>query len=79
LDAASTARAYRRVVTSRVEHLFIVRIWYEQRGDRASQWRGSVEHVPTQTRYYFSELRALDEFVAAQAGMVERHGERTGQ
>jgi hypothetical protein len=48
--------------------LFIVRVWYELSAGRSSAWRGSVEHVPTQTRFYFSELAALNDFMAAQSG-----------
>jgi hypothetical protein len=53
---------------TRVEHLFIGRVWYERRGEAASQWRGSVEHVPSSARYYFSEFGALADFVAANSG-----------
>jgi hypothetical protein len=72
LDAGSTQAAYAREMesnASRVEHLFIVRVWYERRGEQTSHWRGSVEHVPSSTRYYFSEFRALADFVAANSGV----------
>lgn len=48
----------------RNQHLFIVRVWQEP--GEVSQWRGSVEHVPTQKRFYFSSLSALAVFIATQ-------------
>jgi hypothetical protein len=63
----------------RIEHLFIVRVWYEKGADGASEWRGSAEHVATKTRLYFSDLSALRDFVAKALtvrGAAEQHGER---
>ncbi|HEY2473808.1 MAG TPA: hypothetical protein VGI19_03310 [Candidatus Cybelea sp.] len=43
-----------------VEHLFIVRVSHSGAIPRL---RGSVVHVPTQARFYFSELATLQEFI----------------
>ena len=47
---------------ARTDHLFIVRISGPDSG-AAGRWRGSVIYVPTQARFYFSELSALQEFI----------------
>jgi hypothetical protein len=47
---------------ARVEQLFVVRIWREA-GARDRSYRGSVVHVSTQQRTYFSELADLVEFM----------------
>jgi hypothetical protein len=47
----------------RVEHLFVVRIWFEAGANGRSAWRGSVEHVDTGARRYFSALAELDAFI----------------
>ncbi len=54
-------------VPERIEHLFIVRVWYEQGATDASEWRGSAEHVASKARVYFSDLGALRDFVAKNA------------
>jgi hypothetical protein len=46
----------------RMEQLFVVRIWREA-GARDRSFRGSVVHVSTEQRTYFSELADLVEFV----------------
>jgi hypothetical protein len=46
----------------RTEQLFVVRIWREA-GARDRSYRGSVVHVSTKQRTYFSELADLVEFV----------------
>lgn len=52
--------------SQRDHQLFVVRTWQET-SDVAptEQWRGSVEHVPSGRRLYFSTLDQLSEFVAA--------------
>jgi hypothetical protein len=65
LDGWATAREYARTVSespTRVEHLFIVRMWRET-GTGMTSWRGSVEHTATKERMYFSSLVALTEFL----------------
>jgi hypothetical protein len=66
-------------MTNRIEHLFIVRIWYERGADDASEWRGSAEHVASKARLYFSDLSALCDFVAkalTTRGVAEQQGRR---
>jgi hypothetical protein len=45
------------------QHLFIVRMWAESSQTVTTQWRGSVEHVPSGERLYFVSLRDLTDFV----------------
>jgi hypothetical protein len=46
------------------QHLFIVRIWLEQsNGQPPDQWRGSVEHIPSARRFYFTALSDLLDFI----------------
>jgi hypothetical protein len=46
-------------------HVFIVRIWLEPREimGAAVEWRGVIEHVPTQKRRYLTDLAALTPFI----------------
>jgi len=46
----------------RSEQLFVVRIWREA-GTRDRTFRGSVVHISTKQRMYFSELADLVEFM----------------
>jgi hypothetical protein len=62
-----TQRTRGEPAAGRVEHLFIVRLWYEQGADDAAEWRGSAEHIPSKSRLYFSDLSALRDFVARNA------------
>jgi hypothetical protein len=45
------------------DQLFIVRMWYEASGSRAGQWRGSITHVGSGSRWYFAELAELNDFI----------------
>jgi hypothetical protein len=46
-------------------HSFIVRVWREASAEiDSSQWRGSIEHVPSGQRIHFVSLDALSEFVS---------------
>jgi hypothetical protein len=47
----------------RSQHLFIVRMWQEPGAGKTSQWRGSVEHVPSAQRLYFASLADLNDFI----------------
>ena len=49
--------------SAQFDHLFIVRISCGAGSEAAFPWRGSVLYVPTQARFYFSELAALQEFI----------------
>lgn len=45
---------------------FIVRVWCESGGEEprtVRAWRGSVEHVPTGARAFFTELDAVIAFM----------------
>ncbi len=45
-------------------HLFVVRVWREESElPPGSQWRGSVEHVPSGQRVYFASLETLTGFI----------------
>jgi hypothetical protein len=52
----------------RVEHLFIVRVWFEPGAAPGDEWRGSVEHVPSGSRRYFGALADLQSFIRRAAG-----------
>jgi hypothetical protein len=66
----------------RHQHLFIVRLWQEPGRQGSGQWRGSVEHVPSGLRLYYSALADLTDFitlrlaVAAPAETVQSEEER---
>ena len=45
-------------------HLFIVRIWPESSRSLSHLWRGSVEHIPSRQRFYFSSLGDLNDFIS---------------
>ncbi len=50
-------------VGERSQHVFIVRLWWEQDSTGSRQRRGSVEHVASGMRLYFTSLRDLNDFV----------------
>jgi hypothetical protein len=52
---------------NRQEHLFIVRLWSDS-GTNFAQWRGQVEHIPTQQKFYFVHLEDLNRFMARHLG-----------
>lgn len=54
--------------SGRVEHLFIVRIWHEPGPGGHAPWRGSVEHVGSKERKYFTSLVALTDFLETKVG-----------
>jgi len=58
----------------RIEHLFVVRIWFEAGAEDSSAWRGYVEHVTTGARRYFSVLGELDGFIIRSMGDPLRVG-----
>jgi hypothetical protein len=45
----------------RPQHLFIVRLWSENKPP--GPWRGSVEHVPTGQKLYFTSLGDMNDFI----------------
>ncbi len=46
-------------------HVFIVRIWLEPRDSTvvSPEWRGVIEHAPTQQRRYFRDLAVIPDFI----------------
>ena len=50
----------------RAEHLFIVRLWSEAESPPTPSWRGSVQHVGSGRRFFFTNLRDLYGFVDAE-------------
>jgi len=48
-------------------HSFIVRIWLEPREleEKASKWRGMVEHVASGNRRYVADLNDIIPFIAS--------------
>ncbi len=50
-------------IGERSQHVFIVRLWWEQDRTGSRQRRGSVEHVASGMRLYFTSLRDLNDFV----------------
>jgi hypothetical protein len=54
----------------RLRHLFLVRIWQEPSSGTSTEWRGLVEHVPSQQRMYFKSLRDLDDFILLRIGSL---------
>ncbi len=53
-------------IPTRPQHLFIVRMWSEAPASGPAQWRGSVEHVPSGQKFYFTSVRDLNDFIALQ-------------
>jgi hypothetical protein len=51
------------VVSTRAEHLFIVRMWQEPSQAVSAHWRGYIEHVPSGQRLYFTSLTDLNDFI----------------
>lgn len=49
----------------RTEHLFILRLWSESSADDLDAWRGSIEHVDSKRRLYFTHVGELPSFVTA--------------
>jgi hypothetical protein len=47
--------------TDRNEQLFMVRLWHEP--GASPQFRGLIEDVHSQQRFYFSSLSELNEFI----------------
>lgn len=60
-------------------HSFIVRIWNEasEQPSANAVWRGSIEHVGTGKRLYFSNGQAILSFIWAQVGGEEPPDEPT--
>jgi hypothetical protein len=64
-------------------HVFVVRIWLEPReiAGAAVEWRGVIEHLPTQQHRYLNDLTVITHFIApylismgVQRVQVAQHG-----
>jgi len=57
-------------------HAFIVRIWRQEVGgtEDSCVWRGSIDHVGSSERLYFSDLSAIGRFIQEQAE-IGLHGQ----
>jgi hypothetical protein len=54
-------RDMQNLSSGRLQHSFFFRVWFENTGDHAGQWRGSVEHINSGQRMYFRlPAEALD-------------------
>jgi hypothetical protein len=42
---------------------FLVNLWVEATEDKPARWRGSIEHLATRQRYYFTVLSELVRFL----------------
>jgi hypothetical protein len=53
---------------------FIVRIWNEGIDNQGhmTTWRGSIDHVGTNSRFYFNDLEGMVRFIESQTGIVAR-------
>jgi len=49
------------------QHLFVVRLWSETAEKTRISLRGSVEHVPSGQKLYFTALDDLSDFIALKA------------
>jgi hypothetical protein len=58
---------------------FIVRVWHEAEDDEGHliTWRGSIQHVGSDKRYYFQDLNGIVRFIREQTGMnIRRKGSK---
>jgi hypothetical protein len=49
---------------------FVVRVWLESadENEEIAPWRGSIEQVGSDCRFYFSDLDGITRFIQAQIG-----------
>jgi hypothetical protein len=49
---------------------FVVRVWLENtnESEEAAPWRGSIEQVGSDCRFYFSDLDGITRFIQKQIG-----------
>jgi hypothetical protein len=64
---------------SRLQHLFIVRMWQEPSNHQGDQWRGSVEHVSSTQRLYFASLGDLNDFITLRLNSKPAKGDVDGR
>jgi hypothetical protein len=63
---------------ARQKDAFLVNLWFESRGhgnQQSTEWRGSVEHLMTQQRRYFTEIVDLVAFLTE---YTRKNDARTG-
>jgi hypothetical protein len=50
---------------------FVVRVWLESthENEEAASWRGSIEQVGSDCRFYFSDLDGITRFIQTQIGV----------
>ena len=53
----------RRPAKEQHSHLFTLRLWLEELGDGAAEWRGEVKHIDSGEEHYFREWAAIGELV----------------
>jgi len=51
-------------------HSFVLRIWRENRDDPEApdEWRGWIEHVQSEQRHYFRDLKDISQIVSVYVG-----------
>ena len=52
-------------------HSYVVRIWNDaaDSSNATPSWRGSIDHVGTGKRHYFSDLQTMMRFIQESAGV----------
>jgi hypothetical protein len=50
--------------SARSENLFVVRVWREPSQPAASPWRGSIQHIQSMQRVYFSDVGSIASLIA---------------
>jgi len=57
---------------STLRPVFLVRLWWEpdQAAPNAGEWRGTVEMLGTDKKFYFRELSQVSEIIAAALGEI---------
>jgi len=62
---------------STLRPFFIVRLWWEPRQDTpgAGEWRGAVEMLGADKKFYFRELSQVSEIIAAALGEMGAKGQ----
>lgn len=51
------------------QHLFVIRLWSETDQMPQAPLRGSVEHIPSGQKLYFTSLNDLSDFITLKASV----------
>lgn len=53
---------------------FVVRVWLESLPDdeKIAIWRGSIERVGSDSRFYFTDLDGIAQFIQTQIGLEKK-------